>query len=179
MIKTRRAFLGAMAAQSASLMLGQAAKKYNVLFFAVDDLRPELGCYGKDYIKSPNIDRIAKRGMVFSRAFVQQAVCSPSRTSLLTGMRPDSTKVWDLVTHFRDAQPNIVALPQHFKENGYFVQGMGKIYHPGFDDKRSWSVPWQTPNPPAYAKVKSPEVKDDDKATKTKNGPAFEAGDVG
>ena len=178
MIKTRRAFLGALAAQSASLMLGQPAKKHNVLFFAVDDLRPELGCYGKDYIKSPNIDRIAKRGMVFSRAYCQQAVCSPSRTSLLTGTRPDSTKVWDLVTHFRDAQPNIVTLPQHFKQNGYFVQGMGKIYHPGFDDERSWSVPWQTPKAPTYAKVKSPDVKDDDKASKTKDGPAFESGDV-
>ena len=167
-----------MAAQTGSLVLGQQPKKYNVLFLAVDDLRPELGCYGKDYIKSPNIDRIAKSGMVFNRAYVQQAVCSPSRTSLLTGTRPDSTKVWDLVTHFRDAQPNVVTLPQHFKQNGYFVQGLGKIFHPGYDDERSWSVPWGTPKAPTYAKVKSPEVKDDDKTAKTKNGPAFESGDV-
>ena len=74
--------------------------KPNILFIAVDDLRPELGCYGKDYIKSPNIDRIAQAGMVFNRAYCQQAVCSPTRSSLMTGMRPDTTRVWDLVTHF-------------------------------------------------------------------------------
>jgi len=104
-----------------------APQRPNVLFIAVDDLRPELGCYGKDYIKSPNIDRIAKAGMVFNRAYCQQAVCSPTRSSLMTGTRPDTTKVWDLVTHFRDALPEVVTLGQHFKQNGYFVQGMGKI----------------------------------------------------
>ena len=175
---SRRAFVAATASQTASLVLGQPSKKFNVLFLAVDDLRPELGCYGRDYIKSPNIDRIAKSGMVFNRAYCQQAVCSPSRTSLLTGTRPDTTKVWDLVTHFRDALPNVVTLPQHFKQNGYFVQALGKIFHPGYDDERSWSVPWQTPKAPTYAKVKSPEVKDEDAASKTKDGPAFEAGEV-
>ena len=106
-----------------------APQKPNVLFIAVDDLRPELGCYGKDYIKSPNIDRIAKAGMVFNRAYCQQAVCSPTRSSLMTGTRPDTTKVWDLVTHFRKALPDVVTLQQNFKNNGYFVQGMGKIFH--------------------------------------------------
>jgi arylsulfatase A-like enzyme len=154
-----------------------APQKPNILFIAVDDLRPELGCYGRAYIKSPNIGRIAKQGMTFDRAYCQQAVCSPSRSSLLTGTRPDTTKVWDLVTHFRDALPNVVALPQHFKENGYFVQGIGKIYHPGVDDERSWSVKWQSPQAPAYARVKSGDVKDEDKP-KAKGGPAFEAGDV-
>ena len=101
----------------------------NVLFIAVDDLRPELGCYGKDYIHSPNIDRIAKAGLVFDRAYCQQAVCSPSRSSLMTGTRPDTTKVWDLQTHFRKALPDVVTLGQHFKNHGYFVQGTGKIFH--------------------------------------------------
>ncbi len=119
-----------------------APSKPNVLFIAVDDLRPELGCYGNPIIKSPNIDRIARAGVVFNRAYCQQAVCSPSRSSLLTGTRPDTTKVWDLETHFRKALPDVVTLPQHFKKNGYFVQGMGKIYHGGFDDPPSWSVPW-------------------------------------
>ena len=128
-----------------------AAKKPNILFIAVDDLRPELGCYGKDYIKSPNIDRIAKAGMVFNRAYCQQAVCSPTRSSLMTGTRPDTTKVWDLVTHFRDALPEVVTLGQHFKQNGYFVQGMGKIYHGSLDDPATWSVPWQTPKAVKYA----------------------------
>ena len=126
------------------------AKKPNVLFIVVDDLRPELGCYGFDYIKSPNIDRIAKKGVTFNRAYVQQSVCSPSRTSVMTGLRPDTTKVFDLVTHFRVAQPNAVTLQQNFMNHGYFVQGMGKIFHGSLDDKPSWSVPWQVPKGETY-----------------------------
>jgi arylsulfatase A-like enzyme len=167
-----------MALGGLALPASGASQKPNILFIAVDDLRPELGCYGRDWIKSPNIDRIARQGITFDRAYCQQAVCSPSRTSLLTGTRPDTTKVWDLITHFRDALPTVVTLPQHFKQNGYFVQGMGKIYHPGLDDERSWSVPWQTADAaPTYAKVKSPTVKDEDEV-KTKGGPAFESADV-
>jgi arylsulfatase A-like enzyme len=129
----------------------QAAEKPNVLFLIVDDLRPELGCYGKDYIKSPNIDALAKSGMVFDRAYVQQAVCSPSRTAVLTGLRPDTTKVTDLVTHFRIAQPDTITLPQNFKNSGYFVQGMGKIFHGKLNDEPSWSVPWVVPKASTYA----------------------------
>ena len=131
--------------------LTHAADRPNILFIAVDDLRPEFGAYGADYVKSPNLDRIAKEGITFNRAYCQQAVCSPTRSSLLTGTRPDTTKVWDLVTHFRDALPNVVTLPQHFKNNGYFVQGMGKIYHGSLDDPQSWSVPWGTPKADTYA----------------------------
>jgi len=112
---------------------------------------PRARIYGKDYIKSPNIDRIGKEGLTFNRAYVQQAVCSPSRTSVMTGARPDTTKVWDLVTHFRKAAPDIVTVGQHFKNNGYFVQGMGKIFHGGYDDAPTWSVPWQTPPAVKYA----------------------------
>lgn len=160
-----------------ALPLYAQKKRPNFLFIAVDDLRPELGCYGVRGIKSPHIDRLAKQGMVFERAYCQQAVCSPSRTSVMTGARPDSTKVWDLVTHFRAAMPNVVTLTQHFKENGYFVQGIGKIFHPGYDDKPSWSTPWQTPNAPTYANNTSAPESDEDKP-KQKDGPAFEAGDV-
>jgi iduronate 2-sulfatase len=157
MIK-RRDFLAGVGAGAAALALPKwlesampAAGKPNILFFVVDDLRPELGCYGRSYIKSPNIDKLAKSGMVFDRAYCQQAVCSPTRSSLLTGTRPDTTKVWDLVTHFRTALPNVVTLGQHFKNNGYFVQGMGKVYHGGYDDPPSWSVPWRTPKAIRYA----------------------------
>ena len=134
---------------------GTAPPRPNVLFIVVDDLRPELGCYGRDYIKSPNIDALAKTGVAFDRAYCQQAVCSPSRTAVLTGLRPDTTKVWDLVTHFRVAQPNAVTLMQNFKNNGYFVQGMGKVFHGNLDDPSSWSVPWQRPLAPIYASAKN------------------------
>ena len=166
-----------------------APRKLNVLFIVVDDLRPELGCYGADYIKSPNIDGLAGRGMVFDRAYCQQAVCSPSRSSLLTGMRPDTTQVWDLETHFRVALPDVVTLPQNFKNNGYFVQGMGKIFHGNFDDESSWSVPLQRPHAPTYAlpgnrALQQRRIEDEEQGRKDRfnepnsRGPAFEGADV-
>lgn len=162
--------------------------KMNVLFIAVDDLRPEFGAYGSKYIHSPNLDRLAKQGVTFTRAYVQQAVCSPSRSSFLTGARPDTTKVWDLVTHFRTAIPDVVTLPQHFKNNGYFVQGMGKIYHGGYDDAQSWSVPWGTPKAITYGLPENEaRQKASQQARRQANGdgnengargPAFEGADV-
>ncbi len=118
----------------------------NVLFIAVDDLRVELGCYGDTIVKSPNIDRLAKRGTLFTRAYCQQAVCNPSRASLLTGLRPDTIGVWDLPTHFRQNVPDVVTLPQLFKQHGYFAQNIGKVFHnwrqDGYKgDPKSWSVP--------------------------------------
>jgi arylsulfatase A-like enzyme len=115
--------------------------KYNVLFLPVDDLKPLLGCYGATQVKTPNIDALAKRGVIFTRAYCQQAVCGPSRASFMTGRRPDSTRVYDLVTDFRKALPNCVTLSQRFKDAGYFAVSVGKIYHPGLDDAASWSVP--------------------------------------
>lgn len=125
-------------------------RRLNVLFIAVDDLRPQLGCYGVKTIKSPNIDHLAETGTVFTRAYCQQAVCSPSRTSLLTGRRPDTTMVYDLQTHFRDTIPDVVTLPQQFKRHGYYAAGMGKIYHGGLDDSKSWSEPHWRPNRQAW-----------------------------
>ena len=114
----------------------------NVLLIAVDDLRPELGCYGAKHIHSPNIDALARRGSIFTRAYCQQAVCSPSRTSILTGLRPDTTRIYDLQHHFRGTVPDAVTLPEHFKNNGYTSAGMGKLFHGGLDDAQSWSIPW-------------------------------------
>ena len=125
-----------------------AADKPNVLFIAIDDLRAELGCYGVKEVRSPNIDRLAARGIVFKRAYCQQAVCLPSRASLITGARPDTTRAWDLSTHFRKAMPDVVTLPQLFKDHGYHSQAMGKIYHHGYDDAPSWSVPTALPKAP-------------------------------
>ncbi|MEC9054371.1 MAG: sulfatase-like hydrolase/transferase, partial [Verrucomicrobiota bacterium] len=114
----------------------------NVLFIAIDDLRPALGCYGDPVARTPNIDRLAGRGTLFRRAYCQQAVCSPSRLSLMTGRRPDSIRVWDLNTHFRKALPDAVTLPQYFKDRGYHCRSIGKIYHGGgapSKDDPSWS----------------------------------------
>ena len=134
------------------------SKQLNVLFIAVDDLRPELGCYGEQEVLSPNIDRLAATGTVFDRAYCQQAVCSPSRTSLLTGLRPDSTRVYDLTTHFRKNVPDVITLPQHFRNNGYFTQSVGKIYHGGLDDSASWSEPSPRAGRPMYALKENSEL---------------------
>lgn len=116
-------------------------RRKNVLFIAVDDLRPELGCYGNEHIISPNIDRLADSGVVFTRAYCQQATCNPSRASLMTGLRPDSSKVWNLRVHFRDTVPDVVTIPQHFRANGYYAAAYGKIYHSQLPDPRSWDEP--------------------------------------
>lgn len=114
------------------------AEKPNVLFIAIDDLRPELGCYGQP-VKSPNIDRLASEGMLFERAYVQMALCMPSRASMLTGRRPDTTGVVNFQVDFREVIPDVVTLPQHFKNHGYYTAAFGKIFHK--DDKASWSLP--------------------------------------
>lgn len=143
-------FLSLFAAVVLAALPCQAAERSsprpNVLFIAIDDLRPELGCYGNKVVKTPNFDRLAARGVVFRHAYCQQAVCSPTRSSLLTGRRPDATRVWDLETHFRVALPAAITLPQHFKANGYYCAALGKIYHHGFEDGRSWSEPHWYPN---------------------------------
>jgi iduronate 2-sulfatase len=127
----------------------------NVLFIAVDDLRPEGGTFGPSPVKTPNIDALARRGTAFTRAYTQQALCSPSRTSLLTGRRPDATRIYDLQTHFRTTIPAVVTLPELFRRHGYHTEGLGKIYHDGLDDSQSWSVPHWMPTVPwreAYGK---------------------------
>ncbi|MFC3196837.1 sulfatase [Parapedobacter deserti] len=118
----------------------QQDQRKNVLFFLVDDLRPNLGCYGDQWAQTPHIDRLAAQGMLFENAYCQQAVCSPSRTSMLSGLRPDETGVYDLRTHFRDGNPHVVTLPQAFKNQGYFTASVGKVFH---NSKRTLdSVSW-------------------------------------
>ncbi|WP_282080359.1 sulfatase [Aquimarina algiphila] len=116
-------------------------KRPNILFIAIDDLRPELGAYGSDIAITPNIDALAADGLLFERAYCQQAICSPSRASLMTGARPETIEVIENYAYFRDLNPDVVTLPQHFKNNGYETVHTGKIYHkPSFSDtKLSWS----------------------------------------
>ncbi len=140
-------FLAVFVAALGHLGLGlvRAGERMNVLFIAADDLRCDLGCYGHPLVKTPNIDRLAARGVMFQRAYCQQALCNPSRASLLTGRRPDSLQLWNLRKHFRDEMPKVVTLPQHFKQQGYFTQNIGKIFHNWRTeikgDPDSWSVP--------------------------------------
>jgi len=162
-----------------SVALCAADRPLNVLFFAVDDLRPEINASGNKVIKTPNLDRIAARGTTFDRAYCQQAVCSPSRSSLMTGRRPDATRVWDLETHFRTALPDAVTVAQYFKNHGYHSQGMGKIFHGGFDDAPSWSVPWETPKAPQYATAEAQKLQASNVDKRGRGrGPAYESADV-
>lgn len=111
--------------------LAHATDRPNVLFIAVDDLKPVLGAYGDPFAQTPNMDRIAAQGRVFDKAYCQYAVCAPSRASLLTGLRPDTSEVLDLNTPVRKHIPDVITLPQHFGQQGYNVAGIGKIYHGG------------------------------------------------
>jgi iduronate 2-sulfatase len=119
-------------------MVDATGAPFNILFIAVDDLKPAIGAYGDRQAVTPNLDALADRGSVFEQAYCQQAVCSPSRTSLMTGLRPDSTQVYDLVTHFRETVPDVVTLPQLFRKNGYRTVSVGKIFHGNLDDAPSW-----------------------------------------
>lgn len=130
-----------------------AAEKPNVLFIAVDDLACSLGCYGDALARTPNFDRLAQTGVCFERAYNQLPLCNPTRASVMTGLRPDQIKVYDLDRHFRDEVPDVTTLPQAFQEAGYWVGRVGKIFHynvpaaigtDGFDDPPSWM---QTVNP--------------------------------
>jgi iduronate 2-sulfatase len=113
----------------------------NVLFISTDDMRPQLGCYGDKVVKSPNIDALAARGTVFLRSYVQQALCSPSRISMLSGRYPATTQIFEIGRELRTTMPDITTLPQHFKNQGYETRSLGKIFHSGIDDDASWSFP--------------------------------------
>jgi iduronate 2-sulfatase len=120
--------------------VANAADKPNVLFIAIDDLRPELGCYGSEVAVTPNLDGIANGGLLFNRAYCQQAICRPSRASLMTGLRPETTGLFHNYVALRELQPDILTLPQHLIAHGYETSYVGKIFHQGdTDEKNSWS----------------------------------------
>ncbi|XP_019111475.2 iduronate 2-sulfatase [Larimichthys crocea] len=122
-------------------------ERKNVLFIVADDLRTSLGCYGDSVAKSPNLDQLASKSQVFFNAYAQQAVCAPSRTSMLTSRRPDTTRLYDFKSYWRVHSGNYTTMPQHFKSAGYFTMSVGKVFHPGIasnhtdDYPYSWSIP--------------------------------------
>lgn len=139
---------------TAFFLVSVTAKQFNVLFLAADDMRPQLGAYqGPDFpslvkqkMHTPNLDKLAGRSLLLKRAYVQQAVCSPSRASSLTGRRPDTTRVHDMLAYWRKVGGDFTTIPQYFKQHGYRTTGMGKIFHPGppsgGDDPISWTDPY-------------------------------------
>lgn len=164
-------------------------RKMNVLFIAVDDLRPQLGCYGHKQIISPNIDRLASQGMVFDRTYCQQAVCGPTRASLLSGVRPDTSKIYNNNTPIRKAMPDVVTLPEHFKNNGYETLSIGKIYHHPKDDLQGWSIEpyragtfpegqWKGRGYITEQAIAQMEQYNKENPKMQGRGPAFEAADV-
>lgn len=113
----------------------------NVLFISIDDLRPDIGVYGNPYIKTPHIDNFAAQGITFRNTYCQAAVCAPSRASLMTGVRPDSNEVWHLGDKFREINPDIITMPQHFSKFNYYTVCIGKIFHNYMPDSISWDEP--------------------------------------
>ena len=135
----------------------------NILFIAIDDLKPQLNCYGDSQIKSPNIDKLASRGIVFNNAYCAWSVCGPSRTSMLSGVTPDGTGVKNLKTQMRDVHPDVVTLPQFFKNNGYVTVGIGKIFDPrnvdSGHDAASWTKDYIPMSQYTYPEEYGPFVK--------------------
>ena len=142
----RKQFLSVLAASILAILMSccsdkPANNRPNILFISVDDLRPSLGAYDDSLAITPNLDRLAEEGMIFRQAFCQSAVCAPSRASLMTGLRPDSTRVWHLGDQFRKINPNTVTMPQYFAANGYYTVNVGKIFHNYMPDSVSWDEP--------------------------------------
>lgn len=176
--------------QSDTVFAAEAATaRPNVLFIAIDDLKPMLGAYGDKVIQTPHMDRLAARGTVFTNNHCQYAICTASRASLMTGLRPDLTRVWGWpTTRMRDQNPDILTIPQYFKQQGYFTVGMGKIYDgrasDGWEnqDIPSWSIPYVETGGKAYAEIRNAarpeEIKWDQNGKPDLPHPSTEAGDA-
>ena len=140
-MKRKYGLLGLLLVSGADTAARNKVRPKNVLFIAVDDMKPALGCYGDPMARTPHIDALAADGVVFRRAYCQQAVSGPTRASLLTGLRPEEVGVTELNTWMRAKHPDVVTLPQAFREAGYETRGVGKIFHGTKNslDERSWS----------------------------------------
>lgn len=152
----------------------------NVLFIAVDDLRPELACYGRNHIHSPNIDQLAKSGVLFERAYCMVPTCGASRASLMTGLRPARNRFVNYLAWAQKDAPGVTTFNTQFKNNGYYTVSLGKIFHHPQDSARGWSEPaWRPENMSWYRLPKNQELHEKrQKQGKRKRGPATESADV-
>ncbi|TXG39519.1 sulfatase [Seonamhaeicola maritimus] len=174
----KKVFL-AFAISYLSIGLSFAQEQPNVLIFLVDDLRNDLGCYGNTEVKSPNIDALAENGILFNKAYCQQAICAPSRMSILTGLRPESIGIYDIFTPMRKVRKDIISMPQFFKANNYKTVSIGKVYHHSRDDKSVWDVYFEKERN-SYVKKENIEDLELQKQSgkKVVKGAAFEDADV-
>jgi len=137
------AILGLLAISVSSCRIDKVTDKPNILFIAVDDLRPELSCFGESHIRSPNIDIIASEGLTFQNAYCNVPVCGASRASLLTGIRPTRNRFLNYLTWVDEEAPDVVTLPRHFRDHGYYTISNGKVFHHQYDSKDSWDENWR------------------------------------
>ncbi len=157
-----------------------SAERPNVLFIAVDDLRPELGCYGKQHIHSPNIDRLAKSGVLFERAYCMVPTCGASRASLMTGIRPARKRFVNYLAWAEKDAPGLTTFNTQFKNNGYITISLGKVFHHPEDNSEGWSEPaWRPKGIPWYRRPENHERHEKlQKQVSSKRGPAWESADV-
>ncbi|MDG1897733.1 MAG: sulfatase [Fuerstiella sp.] len=152
----------------------------NVLFIAVDDLRPELACYGRQHIHSPSIDGLAASGVLFEKAYCMVPTCGASRASLMTGLRPSPTRFVNYLTKADNDAPGITTLNTHFRNNGYRTISLGKVFHHKTDNAHGWSEPAWRPSQERWYRL--PENHrlhvEGQKQRKKKRGPAWESADV-
>ena len=154
-------------------------EKPNVLIFYVDDLRAELGCYGSETAITPNIDKLAADGVQFNKAYVQQAICAPSRMSTLTGLRPENLGIYSIFTPLRKVHKEVVSMPQLFNQNGYKTVSIGKVYHHDLDDKQYWTHHFKKERN-SYVKPENIALMKrlKEEGVKPLKGPAYEDADV-
>jgi iduronate 2-sulfatase len=160
--------------------LSKAADRPNVLFMAVDDLRPELACYGKQHMHSPNIDRLAASGVLFERAYCMVPTCGASRASLMTGIRPTRNRFVSYQTMAQKDAPGITTFNTQFRKSGYYTVSLGKIFHHATDSAKGWSEPaWRPKDIPWYRQPENHELHTQrQKQGSRKRGPAWESADV-
>ena len=185
---SRRGFLQASGAVALSLSAsvsrglggtGSNRRRRNVLFIAVDDLRPELNCFGRPGVHSPNLDRLAQQGVVFSRCYCQVPVCGASRASLLTGVRPNRNRFLGFNTWADEDLPGNLSLPRHFRKHGYTTLSVGKVYHHQTDGAGSWSRPaWRPKGDRNWRDYQTAASRAIAAGRAAGKGPAFEAADV-